>query len=390
MQAALFGFGIELSLVLNWQFVYIRLLSLVRIAFMKPRLFIGSSSENLEIANALQVNLDYDAVVTVWNQGIFNLSSNALNDLLDALNNFDFAIFIFQANDISTIRNKDYQTVRDNIIFELGLFLGRLGKDKVFYLTDRNATNLHLPTDLIGLSPGTYDGKREDGNLKAALGPFCFEIRKKLKELLVENLIDFKEETSIAKKLASEKIDFWEFDLAVELLDSKLKPIKQSYQELEKGLLIKRPKGTKGSELFKFYQDSLDIFTTLIDQFKSALEELKNSFGLPGIAGNALEIKNSVQRMVLLCKELLAWEYEVYSLNPPKEFKDVKTYMQGWSKVIVDQIFAIGPALKTSVDAVKNKETNSIEVHLTINAPTTLSLPLDIFTRHFRIHGELD
>ncbi|MBB6112521.1 Predicted nucleotide-binding protein containing TIR-like domain-containing protein [Mucilaginibacter lappiensis] len=357
---------------------------------MKPRLFIGSSTENLEIANALQVNLEYDAIVTVWNQGVFNISSNALNDLMEALDSFDFAIFIFQPDDITTIRNNKYQTVRDNIIFELGLFLGRLGKEKVFYLTDRETTNLHLPTDLIGLSPGTYDSKREDNNLQAALGPFCFEVRKKLKAFLVESLIDFKDETMKAKKLAAERPDLWEFDLAIELLDSKLKPIKESYSELEKGLLVRRLKSISNSALSKFYEDSLTSFIALNDQFMRTINELKNSFGPLGVAGNALEIKNTVQRLVLLCKELLSWEYEVYSISPSDELMEVKTYMQGWSSFLVDHIYNIGPMLKSSIDSVRLGESDNIEINLTIDAPSTLSKPLEIFQRYLAIYGSLD
>jgi predicted nucleotide-binding protein len=97
---------------------------------MKPSVFIGSSVENLTIANTLQLNLEYDGNVTVWNQGVFSLSSNALKDLTNALANFDFAIFVFQPDDMTTMRNVAHNTVRDNIIFELGLFIGKLGREK--------------------------------------------------------------------------------------------------------------------------------------------------------------------------------------------------------------------------------------------------------------------
>lgn len=103
------------------------------IKYMKPRIFIGSSSEALNIAYAIQSNLEYDATVTVWTQNIFQLSSNSLDDLLNALENFDFGLFIFKPDDITLMRSNNYNVVRDNVIFELGLFFGKLGKGRVFF-----------------------------------------------------------------------------------------------------------------------------------------------------------------------------------------------------------------------------------------------------------------
>lgn len=145
---------------------------------MKPRLFIGSSTENLVIANAVQELLEYDTEPVVWNQGIFGLSRFTLEGLLSEIERADFAIFVFTLDDIAKIRGEEFQIVRDNVIFELGLFTGRLGRERTFIVQPRGSDTLHLPTDLLGLTPAWYDPDRSDGDLLAALGPACNKVRR--------------------------------------------------------------------------------------------------------------------------------------------------------------------------------------------------------------------
>lgn len=148
---------------------------------MKPRLFIGSSSESLYLANALHANLDNDALVTVWDQGIFELSKVTLESLIDALDKFDAAVFIFSPDDTARLKGKEVVTVRDNVIFEFGLFLGRLGRESTFFVMPKNTPDMHLPTDFLGITAATYDANRADGNHQAALAVACEKIRKKLR-----------------------------------------------------------------------------------------------------------------------------------------------------------------------------------------------------------------
>ncbi len=147
---------------------------------MKPKIFIGSSTESLKIAYAIQENLEYDALCKVWTQGIFQLSGNALDNLVDASKECDFAIFVFQADDIVQIRDHTVKAVRDNVVFELGLFVGALGKERVFYLIPKDSNEIHLPTDLIGLNPGQYSPPDKDEDLLAAIGPFCNRARRQI------------------------------------------------------------------------------------------------------------------------------------------------------------------------------------------------------------------
>lgn len=146
-----------------------------------PALFIGSSVEGLSAAYAIQQILEYDAEPTVWSQGIFRPSQAVLSELIKCLPKFEFAVFVFSPDDTVKLRGVEFGAVRDNVIFELGLFMGALGPERCFYLVPRNEIALHLPSDLAGITPLTYNAARNDGNLRAALGPACNEIRNAIR-----------------------------------------------------------------------------------------------------------------------------------------------------------------------------------------------------------------
>ena len=151
---------------------------------MKPSVFVGSSSESLEVAYSIQENLEHVAEITVWTQGIFELSKYSLDSLLDSLEAVDFGVFVFAGDDLKTVRGDTKGSVRDNVIFELGLFVGRLGRERNFIVTPRGSEeSLHLPTDLLGLTPALYEPQRQDGNLRAALGPASSNLTRAISRL---------------------------------------------------------------------------------------------------------------------------------------------------------------------------------------------------------------
>lgn len=147
---------------------------------MKPRVFVASSVEGLGVAYAVQECLEYDCEITVWPQGVFELSKTALEALDQQSSRFDAAVFVFSPDDEAIVRGTKKPMVRDNVLFELGLFIGRLGRHKCFIVKPRAFDSTHFPTDLLGVIPGTYDECRTDGNLVAAVGPCCNKIRRAL------------------------------------------------------------------------------------------------------------------------------------------------------------------------------------------------------------------
>ena len=147
---------------------------------MKKRLFVGSASESLDVAYAVQEELDRALEVTVWTQGLFEPSRTTMESLADQPKRFDAALFVFTPDDAAILRGEPKRIVRDNVIFELGLFIGALGRKQTFILLPRDVVDLHLPSDLAGVTPLDYNHQRHDGNLVAAVGPACNKIKKAL------------------------------------------------------------------------------------------------------------------------------------------------------------------------------------------------------------------
>jgi hypothetical protein len=148
---------------------------------MKPVLFIGSSSESLDVAYAAQENLEDCAQVIVWTQGLFDLSANFLDSLLDILDETEFGLFIFAPDDLTRMRGQAMETTRDNVIFELGLFIGRLGRKRTFIVMPKEIVDLHLPSDLLGINTAIFVRPENPKLLVGALGSACNKVRRAIK-----------------------------------------------------------------------------------------------------------------------------------------------------------------------------------------------------------------
>ena len=146
----------------------------------KIRIFIISSAEALEIARTIQNAFEYDFIVVVWTDGVFLASWYPIESLERQLDQSDFAIAVAQPDDITLSRGGSSFAARDNVIFELGLFIGRIGRQRSF-LVEPRGEEVKLPSDLSGITalPYKYDPK----NLAATMGPACNRIRAIIRDL---------------------------------------------------------------------------------------------------------------------------------------------------------------------------------------------------------------
>jgi hypothetical protein len=65
-------------------------------------------------------------------------------------------------------------------VFELGLFMGRLGKQRCFWVVARGDRAPHIPTDLIGINTASFTPRE---NLRAAVGSACADIKHAIRKV---------------------------------------------------------------------------------------------------------------------------------------------------------------------------------------------------------------
>jgi predicted nucleotide-binding protein len=78
-------------------------------------------------------------------------------------------------------RNVNMDAPRDNVILELGMCLGALGRRRTLLVTPRTKA-LKIPTDLLGITVINYTDA-EPEHLTTHIGAICTQIRKVVEKL---------------------------------------------------------------------------------------------------------------------------------------------------------------------------------------------------------------
>ena len=156
--------------------------------------FIGSSSEGLELAQAVKSQFQEMSWVDIWNEGVFLLNRSNLDSLLRAADLYDFAILCLTPDDMVEKRGREYNAPRDNLLFELGLFLGRMGIYRTFIVSD---ADIQLPSDFNGISVSTL-GPPANGDGWSGVPGACLEIRNEMIKTTRKSLISHYPSTALA------------------------------------------------------------------------------------------------------------------------------------------------------------------------------------------------
>lgn len=148
---------------------------LVKSSNKKVRVFVICSVEALPIARAIETNFMHDNFLVVpWSNGVFKVTNYTLQDLEDEVFQADFAVAIAHGDDKISSRNESWPSPRDNVIFELGLCMGRLGRNRAILMEPGNE-KVKLPSDLAGITTIRY--KYDVANPQASMSAACNLLR---------------------------------------------------------------------------------------------------------------------------------------------------------------------------------------------------------------------
>jgi len=145
---------------------------------MPSKVFIGSSVENIQWAKFFQLELHHSTHIEDWSQGIFRPSDFPIEALTRKLDEADFGLFVCAGDDIVKKRGVRKPAVRDNVLLELGMYLGRLGRTRTFLALPNDAPD--LPSDLLGITPVKFDATK---STQASVGPASTQISEVIRFL---------------------------------------------------------------------------------------------------------------------------------------------------------------------------------------------------------------
>jgi hypothetical protein len=141
-----------------------------------PQIFIGSSGNGLEIAAIVKSELQAVGDAYLWSQGdLWEPNDSTFDNLIRMTGYFDFGVFVATQDDLTLTSKGEYGfEARDNVILEMTLFVGALGKKKSFLITEKG---LDKPSDFSGIYMPEFV-KGDVSTIKQA----CAEIASKITE----------------------------------------------------------------------------------------------------------------------------------------------------------------------------------------------------------------
>ena len=156
---------------------------------VKQTVFLGSSGEAAWIAKEIEgaFRSSNSIALDAWYHfGSWDAGRATLEVLEKRLEEADFAILVLSDDDLTVSRGSvPTPAPRDNVLLELGLFMGRLGRDRAFFLFPKTG-GIKIPSDLYGITGFPYE-IHDRGHPQREISPICTDIEKRIQTIVAQD-----------------------------------------------------------------------------------------------------------------------------------------------------------------------------------------------------------
>jgi Predicted nucleotide-binding protein containing TIR-like domain len=117
----------------------------------KTRVFVGSSTEGKPLADQVISELTSHGLSPLAWFDVFKNARPPLQELEHLTLQVDGAILVATSDDQVIVRERNWHQMRDNVLFEYGLFAGALGREKCGLLVP-DGVSFRIPSDFLGVA----------------------------------------------------------------------------------------------------------------------------------------------------------------------------------------------------------------------------------------------
>lgn len=300
---------------------------------MKPKIFISSSAKGMEFVNALTEKLSKAADPIVWSANELSLSGNIIEKLNEYIEESNYGVFFIAPDELSENNDGHINIVKENILFELGLWLGKKGKDSMVIVAPDNIKNNIFPSDIKILKNKYYSVNKNDLNKKGAVESTFDIINKEI----LDNVI-FYPSSNYDANINEIKTTYFKENIGIRRL--------KSFWEADKFHIIISSIAFAVGLAVGF--DSLSNFIDAIMQYFSRVMHLgsmwqvnyafaaesPSQYGASGVAVSHSSIINELFTISLLIAFFWSFAVSLHSDNP-KKVQTAKEYSKLFGGILI-------------------------------------------------------
>jgi hypothetical protein len=151
--------------------------------------------------------------------------------------------------------------------------------------------------------------------------------------------VAFANETQTARNLALEHPKLWEYLLVEELLKSKLQALRNQYDDFERTLTSAPKRACSAAEFVKWVTYKSGMLAETVSSISSSIQtDLIDAVGKPGVSGDAIKILAAMDRFFAHCQSFLAFELDLFGMDPPANMMVLRDDFRGISSWVIDSV----------------------------------------------------